>query len=85
MRHRSAHATTWGQRIAAARRAKNPPLTQVELAAAVGVNQATVSCWELGQYAPSDIYRVPIARALGVPPEDLFSYDTDGNGDEAAA
>lgn len=74
----------WGQRIIAARRAVK--MTQVQLAAALGVTQQLVSHWEHGLSAPRDDKRAHLARILGVAPEELFAYpDPPSNGDEAAA
>lgn len=82
MRTKSPHAILWGHRIATTRKALRRP--QQWLADQLNVHQATVCNWEKGWQAPSDIYRGPLARVLGVDPGWLFSYD-DANGDEAAA
>jgi len=74
--------TLWGQRIITARRAAG--LTQVQLAAAVGVPQQTISQWERGVAAPRDDRRPHLARALGTTPAELFAYPDNGNGKEAA-
>lgn len=60
-------------------------MTQVQLAAALGVTQQLVSAWEKGHSAPKDERRLQVARILGVKPEDLFAYPEQGNGGEEAA
>lgn len=75
----------WGERIRIARQAAG--MTQVQLAAALGVAQQVVSAWEKGLYGPRDQKRIPLARVLGTTVDELFPYDTPGpgNGDEEAA
>lgn len=80
MRRMSPVRTVWGKRIAAARRAI--PLTQVQLAAAVGVTQQLVSAWEKGIAAPAVDRRPRLARILGVPADELFAYPEDDPDDE---
>lgn len=72
--------TVWGQRIAAARRAV--AMTQVQLAAAVGVTQQLVSAWENGAAAPTIDRRPRVARILGVSADSLFAYPEDDPDDE---
>lgn len=73
----------WGQRIAAARRTVK--MTQVQLAAALGVTQQLVSAWERGQTAPKVDRRPLIGRILGVSADELFAYpDDDASGGQAA-
>lgn len=74
--------TLWGQRIITARRAAG--LTQVQLAAAVGVPQQTISQWERGVAAPRDDRRPHLARALGITVAELFAYPDGTNGGKAA-
>lgn len=74
--------TIWGKRIAEARRAAG--LTQVQLAAALTVDQQQVSAWERGIASPRSDRRVAVARALGVDPNILFAYPDEPNGEEAA-
>lgn len=50
-------------------------LTQKQLAQKIDVDPITVSRWERGETHPSDLYRVRIARALGVHPNDLLSEE----------
>lgn len=75
----------WGQRIRTTRRALG--MTQVQLAEAAGVAQQLISIWENGHVAPRDVNRVRLARALGVEPGWLFSYEIPAptNGDIEAA
>lgn len=75
--------TIWGQRIITARRAVG--MTQVQLAAALGVTQQLVSNWEHGRSAPRDDKRAQLARILGVDPGVLFAYPDPSNGDSEAA
>lgn len=72
----------WGERIRLARHTAG--LTQVQLAAAMGVAQQVVSAWEKGLYGPRDHKRIILARILGTTIEDLFPYDP-VNGDTEAA
>lgn len=72
----------WGERIRLARRAAE--LTQVQLAAAMGVAQQVVSAWEKGLYGPRDHKRTLLARILGTTVEELFPY-LDPNSDEETA
>jgi transcriptional regulator with XRE-family HTH domain len=62
----------WGTAIREQRTFKK--MTQVQLAAAVGVDQTAVSAWERGAKAPSLDNQVAIARALGVNARVLFTY-----------
>lgn len=74
----------WGERIRRARLAAG--MTQVQLAAAMGVVQQVVSAWEKGLYGPRDAKRILLARILGTTADDLFAYpDANGDGGEAAA
>ena len=47
-------------------------LTQTSLADLVGINQATVSCWENGRYRPSVGVLPKLSRALGCTVEELL-------------
>ena len=47
-------------------------LTQAELAALVGVSRKTVNTVENGVFVPSTTLALKLARALGVPVEELF-------------
>lgn len=76
MRSKSPHAIEWGRRIR--HRRLELGQEQIWLATQVGVHQATVSNWETGQSAPSDVYRARIAQALQISAADLFSYPTNG-------
>ena len=50
-------------------------LTQAELAKKVGVRRETISFVENGEYNPSLLLAVRIARVFGEPVEDVFLYD----------
>ncbi|MCZ8254461.1 MAG: helix-turn-helix transcriptional regulator [Polaromonas sp.] len=60
--------------LTAARRAAG--LTQVETAKRVGVAQSTYSKWEAGESDMSAIYVRPLAKALGLPIEDVVPPNT---------
>ena len=72
----------WGTRIREAR--LNSGLTQAQFAVAVGADQANVSRWERGLAVPRDDRRSRIAEVLGVDPDALFSYDTNGDNQAVA-
>ena len=55
-------------------------LTRQDLADAVGVHYQTVGYLERGEYAPSLVLAIRIARVLGRPVESIFSLD--GSGEE---
>lgn len=50
-------------------------LTQAELARKVGVRRETISFVENGEYNPSLLLAVRIARVFGVTVEEVFLYD----------
>lgn len=50
-------------------------LTQQELATKVGATRQTLIAIEAGRYAPSLELAFRIARAFGVPFEDVFQFD----------
>jgi len=50
-------------------------LTQEELARAVGVTRQTIIAIEKGNYPPSVLLALRLARRLGVTVEELFDYD----------
>jgi putative transcriptional regulator len=49
-------------------------MTQAELAERIGVNRQTVIAIEQGRYSPSLEMAFQIARAFGVPLDDVFHY-----------
>lgn len=49
-------------------------LTQVELAAKVGLTQPTVSEWEIGQKSPHGSARILLAQVLDVPLDVVNSW-----------
>jgi transcriptional regulator with XRE-family HTH domain len=59
-----------GRRIRKQRRAIG--LTQVKLAAALGVTQVTISQWETGATVPSWTRHRQVARVLGIDVDLLF-------------
>jgi putative transcriptional regulator len=53
-------------------------MTQQQLADKVGVTRQTIIAIEAGKYAPSLPLAFRIAYAFGVPLEDVFQYETNG-------
>ncbi|MEV7632366.1 helix-turn-helix transcriptional regulator [Microbacterium sp. NPDC089318] len=49
-------------------------MTQAELAARIGVTRQTLIAIEQGKYSPTLEIAFQIARAFGMPLEDLFQY-----------
>ncbi len=62
----------WQIRIGAAIRRRRGTMSQSVLAAQVGVNQSTVSQWELGTMALPIGSLLALERALGLEPGDLL-------------
>jgi putative transcriptional regulator len=56
-------------------------MTQAELADRVGVTRQTVIAIEQGRYSPSLEMAFRIARALGVPLDEVFQYPSGEEGD----
>lgn len=52
----------------------NAEMTQAELAEAVGVTRQTIIAIEQGRYSPTLEIAFQIARAFGVPLDDVFAY-----------
>jgi len=63
----------WGAAISARR--KELGLSQSGLAAAAGVDQRTISSYELGRFQPPVETAVAIAKALQTTHDSLFSVD----------
>lgn len=55
----------------------NNEMTQKELANLAGVTRQTIIALEKGDYSPSLELAFRIARAFGVPLEEVFSYEGD--------
>jgi putative transcriptional regulator len=53
-------------------------MTQAELAERIGVTRQTIIAIEQGRYSPSLEMAFQIARAFGVPLDDVFQYPEDG-------
>lgn len=53
----------------------NGEMTQEELAAQAGCTRQTIIALEQGKYVPSIELAFKIARAFGVPLEDVFQYN----------
>ncbi len=54
-------------------------LTQAQLAERLGVTRQTVIAVEQGRYSPSLELAFQIARALGRPIDQVFSYEPEGD------
>jgi putative transcriptional regulator len=54
-------------------------MTQAELAERIGVTRQTVIAIEQGRYSPSLELAFQIARAFGVPLDDVFQYPMDAS------
>ena len=57
----------------------NNELTQEQLAEKVGVTRQTIIAIEGGKYAPSLELAFKIAFAFGVPIQEVFSYELEGD------
>lgn len=57
----------------------NNEMTQEQLAEKVGVTRQTIIALEGGKYAPSLELAFRIALAFGVPLQDVFSYELEGD------
>ncbi|MQB01954.1 MAG: helix-turn-helix domain-containing protein [Actinobacteria bacterium] len=66
-------AQIWGRRIRDRR--EELGVGQADLAALIGVNQSTLSRWESGDRAPGHRQIPRIAKALGVDPAAIFTYE----------
>ena len=55
----------------------NGEMTQADLADRLGVTRQTIIAIEHGKYSPSLEMAFQIARAFGVPMDDVFSYAAD--------
>ncbi len=53
-------------------------MTQADLAEAVGVTRQTIIAIEQGRYSPSLEMAFQIAKAFGVPLDDVFQYPDEG-------
>ena len=51
---------------------KEKGITQLELAEAVGVTRQTIIAIEKGNYTPSVLLAIKLARYIGQPVEDIF-------------
>ena len=72
-RPRTAEGEQVFNRIAEVREASG--LSRQEFAAAIGVHYQTVGYLERGEYSPSLVLALRIARVLGLPVESLFSLE----------
>lgn len=55
-------------------------LTQEQLAEIVGVTRKSINTVENGKYVPSTYFALKLAKALGVPVEELFQLDEEREG-----
>ncbi|ADG74307.1 transcriptional regulator, XRE family [Cellulomonas flavigena DSM 20109] len=60
-------------------RTERGDMTQAELARHLGVTRQTVIAIEQGRYSPSLETAFQIARALGVPLDEVFDYPDDAD------
>lgn len=60
-------------------RTERGDMTQAELARRLGVTRQTVIAIEQGRYSPSLETAFQIARALGVPLDEVFHYPDDAD------
>lgn len=60
----------------------NDEMTQQQLAEKVGVTRQTIIAMEQEKYSPSLELAFRIARAFGVPLEEVFSYDPEDEPNE---
>jgi transcriptional regulator with XRE-family HTH domain len=66
-------AGSYPNRVREFRLAQQPnPMTQAELARRVGIRASHLCAIEKGRWIPRDVTQEKIARALGVPREELF-------------
>lgn len=72
---RDTAASHLANRLRVARAERN--LSQTELADSVGVSRQTISSIETGQYGPSALLALRIARELHMPITDLFWIEGD--------
>jgi len=59
----------------------NDEMTQAELAQRIGVTRQTLNAIEAAKYSPSLELAFKIAQVFNQPLDDVFSYPSDGNGD----
>jgi putative transcriptional regulator len=60
-------------------RFENGEMTQEELADKAGVTRQTILAIEAGKYSPSLSLAFRIAKAFGVPLEEVFQYEQEGS------
>jgi len=60
-------------------------MTQADLADRIGVTRQTIIAIEQGRYSPSLEMAFQIARAFGVPLDDVFQYPNDDQDPESEA
>lgn len=63
----------WGRRIRRLRLLSD--LTATEIAKDAGITRRYLYALEQGQYSPSVGVQIRVATALGVQPNEIFSYD----------
>jgi transcriptional regulator with XRE-family HTH domain len=62
----------WGKRLREAR--TRAALSQLALAAAIGVTQPTISKWELGDQCPDEAAKIALAETLDQTLDELFPW-----------
>ncbi len=60
-------------------RFENGEMTQEELADKAGVTRQTIIAIEAGKYSPSLMLAFRIAKAFGVPLEEVFQYEQESS------
>jgi len=60
-------------------RFENGEMTQEQLADKAGVTRQTILAIEAGKYSPSLTLAFRIAKAFGVPLEEVFQYEQEGS------
>lgn len=57
-------------------------VNQQELGAMVGASRQTISLIERGDYSPSVTLAIKIAKVFGVPVEEVFRYEEEGEDEQ---
>lgn len=76
-KHSAAERKIFGQRIAEARKALDPPLTQEKLAERMNKSEEAIKRWERGIYSPPEKIIPALAETLHIPPDSLRYIETD--------
>lgn len=73
-----------GSLLRQSRRSIEPPISQKDVAEALGIAQSAVSDWERGESWPSVLSLLTLIRLLGIDPADLLGVveDDQPNGED---